>query len=423
LPSLPLIVQQVETQNKQIESGQAQDTGLLVGDGGDATPTTVPVVSVDTIASNQKSSTSAGAVTINSPTLDPTFITSALSSGSTITGFVAPATAPNIIINTPTIDLSPYASQASEFEFVAPSIPNIMDSGTITINGSVTFNGLPADASSFLGLAADNQLLIASGATVEADVGVFALASFNGMTLNGVNILDNAPTGVILFDSPSSLTFNDGSLQAQGAIGIVSNGTVILNNVMVNTGSLDIFATGSVRVADDINHSFQVTNVLVGAGGDISADGGDSNPVTGVTQPGSILLAAAGTLQAQNLKLDSATVSLAATTVNLLNVAFSNGSVVSLASANGVLAPNPNTGAASVPGDVNFIHNVTYGGSPAQNAIGNGITISAVPAGFSSGLGSGGVFVNMPLPNGQLPFLNLPAGSVVPSSLTGRSVP
>ncbi|MEI9866402.1 MAG: hypothetical protein WDN00_17970 [Limisphaerales bacterium] len=54
-------------------------------------------------------------------------------------------------------------------------------------------------------------------------------------------------------------------------------------------------------------------------------------------------------------------VNMAANTINLNNVAF--GGAVTLQSLNGVLAPNPNTGAVSIPGDVNFIQNVTYNGN------------------------------------------------------------
>src|SRR5580698_6745326 len=170
LPSLPLIQQQVATQVKLIESGQAQDTGLLVGD--EATSTSVQTVQVDpdTITASQNSGVSTGAVTINSPTLDPAFITYFSSTGGTSTGtlasFNAPATTPNIFINTPTIDLSPYTSRTSDFGFEAP--------GNIVFSGSAAFNGLPANSASFLELVAGNQLSIASGSTVEADVGIFS---------------------------------------------------------------------------------------------------------------------------------------------------------------------------------------------------------------------------------------------------------
>ena len=62
---------------------------------------------------------------------------------------------------------------------------------------------------------------------------------------------------------------------------------------------------------------------------------------------------------------------MAANTINLLNVAFGTGSSVTLQSLKGVLAPNPNTGAVSVPGDVNFIRNVTYGGTAITSATQN----------------------------------------------------
>jgi hypothetical protein len=67
---------------------------------------------------------------------------------------------------------------------------------------------------------------------------------------------------------------------------------------------------------------------------------------------------------------------MVANTINLFNVAFGAGSSINLESFWGVLAPNPNTGADSVPGDVNFIQNVTYGGNPAQNYVNNGGGIS-----------------------------------------------
>ena len=74
-------------------------------------------------------------------------------------------------------------------------------------------------------------------------------------------------------------------------------------------------------------------------------------------------------------------VNMAANTINLINVAFGDFSVITLKSKDGYLAANPNTGQVSVPGAVNFIRNVTYGGNPAQNYVNNGggITISKLP--------------------------------------------
>jgi hypothetical protein len=411
LPSMPLIQQQVDTQVKEIQSGQAQDTGLLVGD--EATSITVQTVTLDpntqSIPSSQANGP-AGAVTINTPTLDPAFITSfSDSSFGPVTEFLAPSTTPNIFINTPTIDLNPYAKQSPLFKFMAPD--------TLTINRSVKFISLPADMTSVLELAAGNQLLIAPGSTLQADVGAFGLYAPNAINLNGVNLLDNDPMGGITigFDllgrssssSPifsSAISMNGSSIQAPSFVELVAsnnisiansglvtdptNGTVLIGSVngsvsmsssTLSTGALDIFAGGSVTVTSDVSHGFQVNNVTVNAGNNILADGNDPNPVVGMAKTGTILMTAANSLTAQNLKLDFATVNLSAHTINLTNVAFSNNTTVSLASHFGVLAPGPNTNQSSVLGDVNFINNVTYNGQPAQNHIvssGVGITIS-----------------------------------------------
>jgi hypothetical protein len=404
LPSMPLIQQQVDTQVKEIQSGQAQDTGLLVGD--DASSTSVQVVKIDpnNIPAALNNNGPAGSVTIDTPTLTPAFITSFSDSGSPVTEFFAPTATPNIFINTPSIDLSPYASPSSFFEFMAPD--------TLTINSSVAFTGLPTDGSSLLELEAGNQLLIAPGSTVEADVGLFSLYAPNAITLNGVNILDNGSFGEIAIGFPdllslinssssfsslpifsSAITINGGSIQAQSFIGLFAennisiansnlvasgevligsvNGNVTMSNSMLNTSALDLYAGGSVTVTSDVSHSFQVGTVTVNAGDGIFVDGGNNSPAVGIgmPKPGSISMTAVNSLTAQNLKLDFTTVNLTAHTINLTNVAFSNGSTVNLASHVAMLAANPNTGAVSVSGQVNFITGVTYGGVAAQNYV------------------------------------------------------
>ncbi len=76
-----------------------------------------------------------------------------------------------------------------------------------------------------------------------------------------------------------------------------------------------------------------------------------------------------GLSQTQNM-------TMSAKTIALENISFTGGSSIYLRSEIGELAANPNTGKAVRPGYVNFIRNVTYGGSPAQNAVGEGIFIS-----------------------------------------------
>ncbi len=92
-----------------------------------------------------------------------------------------------------------------------------------------------------------------------------------------------------------------------------------------------------------------------------------------------VAMYAANVLSLQSVTLNNiASVSLEARTLNLENVAFAAGTAVTLKSELGLLAPNPNAGAPSVPGHVNFISAVSYGGAPAQQAIGAGITITAL---------------------------------------------
>jgi hypothetical protein len=396
LPSMPLIQQQVDTQVKQIQSGQAQDTGLLVGD--EATSSTVQVVTVNsnTITATQTTNGPAGSVTIATPTLDSSLVT--FFSGNTgvpgtgivtIGAFTAPASAPNIFINTPVIDLSPYTGQTSAFEFIAP--------GNITINESLTFNGHPANANSFLGFIAGDQLLITPGSTVEADVGTFALSANgqNGMTLNGVNIVNADPTGSISIDAPSSLSIINGStIQAQNNIDLASNNDITITgsavvasnnldidslngNVTVNSPeligaqSLEVSAGDSIMVTSNgngngNNGNFQVGNVTLTAGNGITINGNSQTPSAGpLTTSFTFLMTAANSISVQNLDFGGfAKVNMTAHTLNLANADFANTSTVNLRSHFG----NLNMG-SSVPGDVNFISNVTYGGGPTAGHI------------------------------------------------------
>ncbi len=80
----------------------------------------------------------------------------------------------------------------------------------------------------------------------------------------------------------------------------------------------------------------------------------------------------------------ASSINLSAKTLQLRNVNFPNGSTVILRSQTGILAQTPNTGLPSVPGHVNMLLNVEYGGNPAQVFVGNQISITT-PASFDSG--------------------------------------
>ncbi|HXC03053.1 MAG TPA: FecR family protein [Opitutaceae bacterium] len=318
LPSMPLIQQQIDAQIGLIQSGKAQDTGLLVGDL--ATTNTVQVVTIspDTNRDGQKSdeqSTTSGddttgggttgggttggggtptppapptAVTINSSTLDPQYIFStSLTFGSytfPAPGFLAPSNLPNIAISTPTIDLSPYGS-ATQFGFLVPN-------GTLTINNSLKFTGLSSTAT--LNLFAQN-FSFASGSTIEADVGLFNLEPQTATTLTNVTILDNfqnstpdAFYGEVSITSPTTLSLVGSTVQGSfvtldGVTGIsITNGSA----VKATFGNVSILDGGGINISGSTITAIQGLDIGDGASTgqvDIAAVGGTVNITGGTT--------------------------------------------------------------------------------------------------------------------------------------------
>jgi hypothetical protein len=103
---------------------------------------------------------------------------------------------------------------------------------------------------------------------------------------------------------------------------------------------------------------------------------------SGVTSPNSLISGIPNAISPLNEDFSSfQTVNLSAHTVILQNVQFAIGSKVTILTDTGILAPNPNTSASVVPGDLNFYNGVTVGGLPAQNFM----TGTAGTAGIYSG--------------------------------------
>lgn len=99
---------------------------------------------------------------------------------------------------------------------------------------------------------------------------------------------------------------------------------------------------------------------------------------------------AAGSLMINNsdlivvsLEPYSLSIETAAHTINLLNVSFDSGAIVNLRSFYGSLWSNPNTDYDSVPGYVNFINGVSYGGVPSGLAPPKRIHITPLDADFT----------------------------------------
>ena len=392
LSSMPLILDEIKKQLKFIKSGKETDTGLVVGDNANAGQ--VEVLDFNTIESlvnspdvraalgsdatiNQSSLTDA---TIPVPPgrifLNPEFVLPGNSffNGESFSGFAAH----NISINTPaanlnplTVDMSPYANRA-EFDIVAAN--------NLNIEGSVTFSGLSADNT--VSLFAGNQISISPNITVEADAGDFELSSPGALTLDGVNLVNNTgelglTSGSVInlengaaANSEGLLTFTAPEVNFSGPNVDVEGPTVI--NTDPNTGSVTMTASsGSVTVTGTSITTHVLTlnsgdGILLDASGQILAASG-ANATANFTAPNLITV--------NNADLSSfSIINMAANTINLSDVNLGSG-IVTLKSLLGLL----NVG-SSVPGDVNFIENVSYKGGLAQNYVNNGggITVTTL---------------------------------------------
>ena len=397
LASLPLILRQVEQQLKLIKSGHAADTGLLVGDKASADQVEVfdfnsiqnhvlnrdVQTALQTDANINSSSVTAAQIPtppnrifLNKPI---TLANNSFYAGQTFHGFAGH----NISFNSAEsldINLAAYAG-FSEFDFVA--------AGVLAFNTSVTFTGLSADDR--LKLVGGTGMTFAPYTVLRADVADLELSTPGAISLNGGSIINKA--GDIGMTSGSTINllntdiFTPGhlSLTAQSGIDITWDASlyVVGDNdfkTLGNNGSVTLESrTGLLQV----KHTSIQTHLLTLNSGDSILLDASGRTLTGVGQNATATLTAPNLVTVNNTDFSTFdTVNMAANTINLTDVAFGSGSTVMLACQSGELAPNPNTGAASVPGDVNFITGVTYAGNPAQNYInpinGHGITITTL---------------------------------------------
>jgi ferric-dicitrate binding protein FerR (iron transport regulator) len=397
LSSMPLILDQVEKQIKLIKSGQATDTGLLVGDS--ANSSQVEVLDMNTIESAFNSSAVNLALgtdaTINQPSLTsstiPTppnhvFITQPFLlpgnnffAGLSFSGFAAR----NVFINTPaadslTVDMSPYAGE-SEFDMVAAN--------NLNIDGSVNFSGFSPQTSIYFFLVAGNQISIAPGSTVEADLGNFGLIAPGSLTFDGVSLLNNA--GNVAVTSGSDVTMeNDSYIQARGNVNLKTTGNIAMTGSTINSDSATLTSSGGTLSLDSSSlnagsfailsgsKSITVNNSTIntdpGSGGVALNSSSGSVTVTGTSiqahylslnSGDGILLDASGqTLAATG---DGSTANLTAVnTITVNNADFSSFAQLNLQAntvtlVNDSLAPITNVG--TLTGNVNVNGSAEYG--------------------------------------------------------------
>ncbi|HVU36747.1 MAG TPA: FecR family protein [Opitutales bacterium] len=173
--------------------------------------------------------------------------------------------------------------------------------------------------------------------------------------------LSNSSLGDVLIQS-SSLTSNNSNLNIQGG-----NSLAVSNSSLRSMYSADLNAD-AVTVQDSAI-TVAPANGTLNLGSYITATVVNSTIVAGNVSLSTANISNA-TLTVNTLNLNNATsISMSSRTINLSNINFPSGSTVNLASSVGRLAPNPNTNAQPIVGYVNFVTNVLYGGSPAQNFV------------------------------------------------------
>ncbi len=239
LPSMPLMLDEINKQNKMIKTGKATDTGLLAGDNANANQ--IEVLDPNTVqyaVNPQDAQTALSAdATINSSSLNDSkipippariFMNPAFNlpgnnffAGQSFQGFAAR----NIFINTPgsnpdglTVDLSSYASKP-EFDFVA--------SKNLNLQGSVNFNGLGANNK--LALIGGEQILFAPNIVVQANAGHFELATPGALALDGVALINK--TGDVGLTSGSTISFaNNTTIDSAGHITLTAPNAVNISS-------------------------------------------------------------------------------------------------------------------------------------------------------------------------------------------------
>ena len=352
LTSLTLILQEVNHQLKLIKDGQFSDTGLRVGP--DATKDQVLVIVDENsqpsgrhnpnqippdLAAAEKSD-----ATINQPSLTdlsiptppnhvftgkPFTVASPYFLGQNFSGFVAN----NININIPFIgeggpyiDLTAYAS-LGRFDFVALNL--------FKIESSVNFYGLdPGDNLSLIGVQGF-QISGDTSISLTTDAKNFLLASGPSLTLDNVTLANNS--GNLAVFSGADLNIQSYSQLTGDQVNLVAGNSLNLNNTAISANTL-------VLTAGD--------GILLNAGG---------QPMTASAQNASASFTAPNLISVANADFSSySSVNMAANTINLINVNFGAGSSEVFSTRDGILAPHPNTGQASVPGALNFINNVTH---------------------------------------------------------------
>ena len=221
---------------------------------------------------------------------------------------------------------------------------------------------------SFAQIALDTPLALA-GFTAENTVGSLAIIG-GEVDLQGTRLFAEGPLGVAAKGGLSISGVTDGPVPPPFTA-IPDQGFPMVSR-LVSHDSVGLSSGADLHL---LGVAIQAPKIRMNSGGDLVLTAVQLNDTTTAasgspvfTVPG-ITLAASGLADLKNVNFVSSDVLLQARTIKLTNVNFRFNSRVTLESLVGKLAPNPNSGRPAVPGFVNFVKNVNYGGSPAESFV------------------------------------------------------
>ncbi len=183
---------------------------------------------------------------------------------------------------------------------------------------------------------------------------------------SGSSIASLHPGVSMVFASGGPLLLDDVSFDLPlGSLALASARDIDLLDVTANAGkSIRVNSRNSVHLTDANLSS--AGPILLNSRGAMDLSGGSLDAGT-TPSPNLLRLTAGSRLDISGTALLAQNIRLQAITIALRDVNFPPGSDVLLRSGNGMLAPNPNNltlnGGVALPGYVNYIDNVRYGGS------------------------------------------------------------
>ncbi len=195
------------------------------------------------------------------------------------------------------------------------------------------------------------------------------LNAYGGITLSGQDVtLDNYSSLMTSYtDGGKGITLDAaGTLEILGSyVSSAHHLDLLGTQITVDGSTLTVNATDPMHLLRvDALDAFMANATTFSSSGPMDIIAKNRIDLTGgsitVASPHTVSLYAGDRINVNGTAFNAGNIRLQAITIALQNVNFPNGSMVTLRSGNGMLAPNPNQNQPVMPGYVNYIQNVRY---------------------------------------------------------------